>query len=307
MLFNKTFKNQRSFFIVLFAAFVTTALAEYGTDEKERYICFADYLKSQNMLEKSFRYKSNKTYSEGTQCQSDLEEFRSVFYAEMETELKTDAELSEDVDCLIEQFKKLNLADYSLKKVIYELSKSMSQRKRKKAIKAIDFVLEKRTETAVKLCTFGKVFGGLFNETYASANETDSKEEGVNKTQEDYCMRKYIVDKGFINTTTYNINLNPDKVDILELNCDEIIEKAIDEAVNELKEEFESELEQPSKRAVKCITKTIRTENFFEMNLKVVVLGELGISEESQAEERSQFIEAMKMLFENILKCYITR
>lgn len=262
-------------------------------------------MKSQKMIDRGYRYKykSSQTNLESLQCQSELEQFRSDFYAEMETELKSDEDLSENLECLIEQFKKFHLAEVSMKKIIYQNPKVMSKRKRKKALRAIESALEKKIETGVKLCTFEKTFGDLFDELYASANETDSREEGVDKVQEDYCMRKHIVDKGFINTTAYNVNLNPENIDVTELCCDEIIEEAIKEAVEELMGEFEDEGKRLSKRTLKCIAKTIRTQDFFETNVKLIVLGELGISEEAKDEERSHYVESIKQLYENIMKC----
>lgn len=156
-------------------------------------------------------------------------------------------------------------------------------------------------ETAVKLCTTQAEFGKLFDELYASSNQTDDDEE--DSPQEDYCMRKYMVDKNLINSTVYKVNLNPLNIDISGIDCDEIIESSIQESVDELKDEFDDVVKRPSKRATKCITKTIRSFHFFEANVKVVVLGEAGISDENKIKEKSIYIESMKALYENILKC----
>lgn len=156
-------------------------------------------------------------------------------------------------------------------------------------------------EAAVKLCTTEEEFGKLFDELYASANQTDNGEE--DSPQEDYCMRKYMVDKNFISSTVYKVNLNPLNIDVSGIACDEIIENLIQESVDELKEEFEDVVKRPSKRTTKCVTKTIRSLHFFEANVKVVVLGEVGISDENKIKEKAIYIESMKALYENILKC----
>jgi acyl-homoserine lactone acylase PvdQ len=269
--------------------------------ETEVYACMSRYLRSEKMLDRRFRFKSNEIANE-TECETYLEEYRDGFYSEIVKELKNDEDFAENSDCLVVQLKKFHLAETSMKKVIYENSKKMSRRKRKKALRAIDYSIEKKMETAVMLCTTEEVFGELFEVLFSNANETES-EESDDKPGEDYCHRKYIYDKNFINTTVYNVTLNPKNIDTSDLNCDEIVEHSIEEAEEELKDEFISGLERPSKRKGKCIAKTIRTHQFFEHSIKAIVLGEIGISDDQKNEERLIFVKEMKQLYESIMNC----
>lgn len=290
----------RSILIVTFVACVVLDKAEA---EIKSYTCMVDHLRSLKLLDKDFRYRSTSTSSESSQCQSDIEEYRGLFYEAMESELKGDEDLSENVDCLIEQFKNINLAEVSMKKSIYQNSRAVSQRKRKKFIKAIEFSLEKKMSNAIKMCTFEQAFGEAFDEFFGKDPEKQEEPEGEEEHQVNYCLKKHMVDKGFINTTVYNLDLNPKNIDISELNCDKYIEAAVDEAVDLIKEEFEEELELPSKRFMRCITKTAREGNFLEISLRVQILSDLKISKELQVEERSHYIESMKGIYDRIMKC----
>lgn len=292
--------------LVALIALQTLVSADVKTDalvESVVYDCMSNYLRTQKLLERSHHFrrnKENKITTNGTQCDVQIAFYRNTFYTEMENDLKEDEDLAPQADCLVENLRKSDLAEFSMKRLVYENSRKMSKRKLKKALKAIDYAIEKRTETAVTLCTSDKVFGDMFDATYANANTTDSSEEET--PEEDYCERKYMVDNNFINPA-YHVSLNPKNVNVSNLNCDEIVEHSITEAVNELRGEFEDELERPSKRTLKCVTKAIRTGHYFESIARIVMLGEIGISDTDKAEERKKFIDGMKQLYENVLKC----
>jgi hypothetical protein len=263
------------------------------------------YLRSKNMLDNRFhsqRFKANHNIND-TECNVHLEEFRTSFYNEIANELRNDEDLVENADCLLEQLEKLFLAETSMKKIIYENSSRMSRRKRKKALRAINYAIEKKMETAVMLCTTEEVFGELFDVLYTSTNETESSEHDDDKRDEDYCLRKYIVEKNVINTTVYNVTLNPENINTSDLNCDEIVELSIEESEDELKNDFLSSMDWSSRRKGRCLSKTIRSHDFFERSTRVVMLGEIGISDKQKAEERSEFIKEMKDLYEAIMNC----
>lgn len=245
--------------------------------------------------------KNNEVANPETTCETEINNYRDVFYTELQTEIKNDEDLAPTADCLVDELKKYHFAEVSMKKYVYQNMNRLSRRKRKKALKAIDYALEKKMETALKLCLSDEMFGDLFDELYASANETDSLESS--DFEEDYCVRKYMVDNDFINTTLYNVNLNPENIETANLKCDDFVKSAMEEIEDALKEEFESELDRPSRRATKCMKKTIRSFDFFVVSFRVVAFGEVGLTDEAKAAERSKFIELMKNLYEQITKC----
>lgn len=270
-----------------------------------------DYLKEHKMLDKGYRYKpkkdkksENEVALPGSECEPRLIAYRDIFYTELAAELSAEEELAAHAECMIEQLKSLHLAEVAMKQYVYENTRKMSKRKRKKSLKAIEYALEKKMEVAVKLCATDEVFGELFDALFVSDNSTNSSEEETSESlKEDYCTRKYMVDNGFINTTVYSVTLNPKNVDTAELDCDEIVEASKLHAMEEIQEEFEEEFERPSKRTLKCISKAMKSNHFFENSVRVAILAESKIPDEFKAAEREKFVETMKQMYDDILKC----
>lgn len=273
--------------------------------EPTKFSCLMNYLRTEKLLDRGYRYKATNATMDKVACNAQLEEVRNAFYTKLTDGMKQDDDLSPHVDCIIERLKEFKVAEISMKQIVFENTRNLSNRKRKKAMRAFDNTIEKKMETAVKICLSDETFGDLFDTLYAvSSNTTDSDSDSSEKgPEEDYCTRKHLIDKNFINATVYNVTLNPNNIDVSNLDCDEIVETLTNQAIEEFKEEFNEEVTRPSRKATKCLSRNIRTSHFFEHNMKVVIFGEIGISEENKAEERQKFIDNMKQFYNSILKC----
>lgn len=241
-------------------------------------------------------FKPLNVSTNATDCEAGIDSYRTTFYDTLATKLRDDEEVAPIVDCLLTHLKKFNFAEISMKQYVYEHTVRLSRRKRKRMFKAIEFALDKKLETASALCLSDQEFGDFFDEIYTSANETDSDEENA---EEDYCLRKYLVDKNFTEIT----NINPTNIDTANIDCDEIVKAAMDETEETLSEEFVIKLDRPSRRTTKCINKAIRSYNYFGYSVRVAYFGEIGLSDEVKAEERTKFIEQMKVMYESIINC----
>jgi len=288
--------------IRLFLAFViaasTCCLAEILEGENV-YGCFGNYLRNQKLLDKDV-YKANSLTE--AECDATLETFRTVFYTTAEEELKSDKDLKDDAECIVEHMKKLHVAEVAMKKIVYERTRKMSKRKRTKAIKAIDFAIEKKMTTAVKLCTVDSTFGAAFRILYLSGQSNDS-EEDVDKKNEDYCLRKYMTENNFIDTNVFKVNLNPDNIDATALDCDKMVKESIELGESAFKEEFEDEDGHLSRQISRCLKKTIREHKLFEASTKVVMLGEIGVTDEVAEAEKKIYVQNMSALYDGIMNC----
>lgn len=124
--------------------FVAVALCNVEEEpEIESYKCLESYLHSNKMMERGVRRKFKAVNATDPGCDVHLENFRDKYYEEVARAMKEDEDLSENVDCLIEQMRKFHVAEVSMKKLVYENSKKLSKRKRKKAMRAIDSAIEK--------------------------------------------------------------------------------------------------------------------------------------------------------------------
>lgn len=286
--------------LVVFITITGCCFAEVDFEEKNLFSCFGNYLKSQKHLDREFFVPE---ISNATDCDARLVYFREVFYAAALDELKTDDDMKEDAECIVDQMKKLSVADVSMKKIIYEKTRKLSKRKRSKAIKAIDYAIEKKMATAVKLCTVESTFSAAFTMLYLTAQSTknDTEEEKI----EDYCIRKYMTEGNFIDSNVYKLNLNPDNIDVTAADCDKTVKDAAELVANDFKEEFEDEGTHLSKRTEKCLFKTIKENKLFEASTKVVLLGEIGISDEAVEAEKKIYIQKMSELYDGIILCLL--
>lgn len=249
-----------------------------------------------------YRGRSPKNNITKLSCEPLIEEFSNSFYTELATEFRDDKDLVNITDCLIERLKKVKVVEISLKQASLSAKKNISKRKRKKALKALDKELKEKMELAVTLCASDEDFVELFDALFdSSANETNS-EDGTNEKH--YCARQFLIDNNFTDTSAYRVNVNPLNINITNINCETINKAYIEEVEEKFKDEFEEDLDyRPSKKSTRCFSKAIRSNNYFAFSVKVVILGEIGISDEVKAKEKSYFLEKIKNLYEDILNC----
>lgn len=244
-----------------------------------------------------YRARVSKNYTTDSSCDPVIEEMRNNFYAELATGFREDTELVNITDCLVERLKLSNLAEIMVKQASLTAANNISRRKRKKLLKALDKTLNKKMEVAITLCVSDEEFGERFDALI------DSVTNGT-KPEKHYCARQYMIDNNFIDTTVYKMNVNPSNINITGINCQVIIKDYIAEVEDKFKEEYEEDLyHRTSKTSSRCFAKAARSNNVFAFTVKVVMLGELEISDAAKTEEKSIFIEKAKNLYGEMLNC----
>lgn len=242
-----------------------------------------------------------KCYETNPYYQILLEEFSNDFYNGLAKVFKNlgNENLANIADCWIERLKEVNFVEISLKQRLLAATKNISKRKRENAIKALDNELVKKMDLAVRLCApdddLGLLFDSLF---YDSTNEASWE----NKTaQKQYCARKFLIDNNLTDPTTSKVDLH---ANVDECDCEAINKAYIDEVEDKFIDEFEEDVDYPSSRKSKrCLAQSIRSNNFIAVSVKVIILREMGISDEVKAEEKSIFVEKLRVLYEEILSC----
>lgn len=256
-------------------------------------------MKSKGLLDSKFRVKTEQSDLSDSVCESFISAFKTTFYEKISKEFKKETDLSEISECLIEKAREVELADLAFKVVAYEGASNLPKRKRKKAMKAIELAIEKKTETIVKVCASGKTFGQVFDELC----KKDGSESDEATPVDDYCIRKYLTENNFINTTIHQIDLNPEKVDVTGADCEKVVREAKAEAIAELKKEFEEEDEFVSRHARKCLLKSVNNGKYFEAVGSAVVLCEVTMTPEIKEFERNNFIKELESLYDIVYRC----
>ena len=96
--------------------------------------CIENYLRSKNLLDRRFRSKKYKSNRVGESCDVLIADFKNDFYESIEKDFEKDSDFANETKCLMDHYKKYEVADLSMKYVFYDTA-TMSKRKRKKAMK----------------------------------------------------------------------------------------------------------------------------------------------------------------------------
>lgn len=217
-------------------------------------------------------------------------------------------------DCIMNKLRVFKTADAFIEQVVYKDDKTMSKLKRQKASSGVIATIEQKFELAEELCAPQIMFGKWFDELYGedpikeSTNSTDSfnskeSEDDIEDLQEDYCQRKYLVDKHFIDVNIYNVTVNPSNIDVTKFKCDKFWFEPAEEYIIALKDEFVTALDSPSSTSIRCFSNTIRNGFYAETLLKVWMLSEIQITKKQLELERNSFISFMTNLYADVIKC----
>lgn len=301
-------------FIIL-ASLMTLLLspsAEAASKKKTKqltYDCAVTYLRETDALDKHVKH-TPKTVNE-VDCDDVVEHLRDSFYDAMRPQFDEDADFANHSACIMEKLISFNVGDSKIAQFVYQGDKTMSKLRRQRALSDAASTIELKLELAEELCVSDKMFSDWFDLLYTEDDSDDSSnatevEDDIGDLQEDYCQRKILVEKKFIDDKVFNFTLNPSKIETANLDCNKHWFETSEEYGISLKDEFVSGLDDPSKKITRCIATTIRAGNYTEILLKVWMLSEIKISPEQKESERLGFVEFMKKLYTEIMKCQVT-
>lgn len=275
--------------------------------DAEKYECIANFLKSKNLLDKHFKYVPQLNQLECGTVVTDLQDIIMDETLESVSESSTDEESEESRDmrklyqdnsvCIRGQLNSLGYSDLMMKMYVYQHSKRTSNNQKKKLTSATEAEAIKKFAIAISLCISEQVFGELFDNLMKNDKE---EVETLEDKQNDYCIRKYVIDKELIDTVKFPVTLNPDNI---ELNFTCAIR--IDGIFEDLKKIIQDGFEIPgqNKKQVRCLNKTIKSENGIEFIAKMSVLSEIQMTDDLRKELRSEFVQTIKKLHLQMIKC----
>lgn len=124
------------------------------------------------------------------------------------------------------------------------------------------------------------------------------------KVQE-YCYSKYLIAEGFINTTVYEMNVNPFGIDGSKVNCTGPIEAMRESKYKVIRDEISEKLlkEGISLNKTGCILNHYHSHNYADEIMKIANLARIYITDDQKHEERSRFIAMMKSIDQEKTKC----
>lgn len=164
---------------------------------------------------------------------------------------------------------------------------------------SVDTILEyiKSSVIECKIKTdFGDEFDALFEaEKKAVKNVTDYEKE--------YCVKKYLVKNNLIDTTAYIVELNPHRINVTGLNCEETIKKSNDDVYEQLGFVYLENSNLGNIEKVECALEKFREADYFDLMTKISALTTLSITPEQRLDERENFIRILSKISSNISTC----
>lgn len=257
--------------------------------------CAVDYLKRHDLFE-SNHYSPSVNNTEA--CDLQIKETFKKFYGKITEELKSDEDLTEKADCIVDHLKTMKSAEYTLKKSVFEIS-NISKRKLKKIVKSIEGQLKGNSEHAILICFKDTEIGDMFDEI----KNTHADDE---KDNHDYCIREYVLEHKLIDLESFKIELNPKQLNATTVEliaCQEVIADLKKSIEGSMFETFKGNSHHISRRQGKCLKKKIKRSGFFGSNLRTTVLIQNQWTPDQRAAERIKFIDLTSRLMTDALSC----
>jgi len=199
--------------------------------------------------------------------------------------------------CIREQLEVINFPEIMMKLHVYKKSLKTSKKLKKKLVSATNTEAENKLQVAISVCVSEPIFGEMFD---SIMKNDDEEEDTLDEKQNDYCIRKYVVDKELVDTKIFTINLNPDNIE-LNFECEDRIEDMFESLEEVIKDSFETANQ--SKKQLRCMNKALRTGKAGEYIAKVSVLSEVQLTDDQKKEFRVEFIEKLKGYYQEMIKC----
>jgi len=151
----------------------------------------------------------------------------------------------------------------------------------------------------------GRKFDRIWEAAKKSANDS--------KYLKKYCVRKYVVDEGLIDTQTYNVILNPNNVSTEGYDCQQSTKNFTDKMKSKFEDDFRkgyTDSRAPLGKVNKiaeCASRKYDDKNFSGIVMSVLVLGELNdVTTEQKNNERTKFIKFERELEKDLFNCFLS-
>lgn len=126
-------------------------------------------------------------------------------------------------------------------------------------------------------------FLAIFNDYLGNKNET------LAVLQEDYCVSKYVADNNILDLS--NVELNPNRIDTENLNCNQMVEKLKNDSEQELSDKIASLPH--GKKILVCVMDAYKTNKIFETGIALKVLYNLDVPKDLKESEKVRLTQIL--------------
>jgi hypothetical protein len=137
-------------------------------------------------------------------------------------------------------------------------------------------------------CKGNREYGDLFN------NILDKNIRWERRNEQEYCIRKVLVEKGLVNPVIYNFQENPKNVRTERYICKDIFQEIVDQLYEEVK---------TSKNVNDCVLNAYKSNGYAENVLTAELFSKLMLTRSDRSKERQNFINKMVDISYDTKKC----
>lgn len=252
--------------VILLLCAALKSQAQMATENM--HTCMIHDLKQKGLLEEDFPFPGSPTG-----C------FLLSTFLSITEDLITnqfDKHESINADCVKPKFRQYKLYDYLMMNEVVEKSKQISKEKADELMKVARKEIKDVIDKAAEDCNSDPTWAGLMDNVLGIKNTT------LIVLQQDYCFLKNSIDKKLINVG--EVKMNPENIDIHNLNCDEFIQNHMNEVIRNLRKVFEEKALRTDQ--IDVLINILKTGNFFDVQIAIVVIEKLDISLELLRENK---------------------
>lgn len=268
------------------------SLGVQGAEEdsmENTFNCYADYLKKHGLLDQKF--PSESFIGEVHLCDVLLATTADNVYSALLEDFKKNNKLKDAAECILGNLKNLRWSDLDIKEKVFEAFTELTDEVKFENLREVKALQGKVSSEAVVACLSEKEFGDLFEQIFAK----DHQEDFVG----DYCARKFVLENKLIDVGKYQVQKNPNNLNVSDIKCDVIIKKHFVDADEELRQH----LQKTFSNKVDCAISKYKENDFLSKTLSVALLGELGIPEDQKQLEKREFINHMIKITSDLSIC----
>lgn len=254
-----------------------------GIEEKLSLECAKKYLKDKNIEEDILSFVNPYVYAM-TDCESTVKSKLADIYSNLRNRLNSNRLHRPFVECAMRDIEEEEDESYELL-VLREAAVEMisgwrfwSYFSKSSRLEELKSASEKIIDKSLLKCKGHREFGDLFTNIQEGTVQWDRTGE------EEYCIRKHLVNATTLNPLIYGFRDNPKNVRVEYLECEPIVASVVDRVYDEIKQ---------AKKFSNCFVNVYRKNNYADLLLKAEVLSKLSLTKSDRSREKQDFINSM--------------
>lgn len=264
--------------------------------------CIITYLRNKELINEKYGVAEEITSS----CSNFIKSTEMTTLLEVKKKLDEREELRNSTECIVDILKEVNFVDYAFKAQILSVeNEQVTESERTEELtKAMQKLIE-LSGNAIIDCHFSDQFVAIFD----SIMNDESEEDEELSDEEDYCVRKHIIENELIDATKYKLDVNPKNLDTSSIDCDKLYNNLVikikDQMVAGMKE-MDVDDSSSTNISDECVLNIVDSYDYVNKLEYFDYLKEFELSLHDIELEKEKFVNLMKEMTKMVMnKCVI--